>query len=253
MSNRYSVLLPLAGPLLLISLWVMASLFVRVNPLLVPTPSDAASRFISLLLSAPFWSDALATGQRWVGGYAIGCAVGIPIGLMIGASRIAFLSLNPLVDFLRSIPVTVLFPLFLLVFGIGDASKWAMAFSATVFVVIVNTSYGVLHASALRRRMAKAFGATRLQIFFQITFFEALPHSLIGCRTALSLALIVVIVAEMFIWTEHGIGQRVFNSYSRNVVSDIYAVILFVGAVGFAANRGFLAIERRLVFWASSL
>lgn len=253
MTARNLALLPLVGPVLLLAAWATASLFFHVSPLLLPSPVEAGRRLVDLLLSAAFWNDAAMTGQRWIGGFAIGCAIGIPFGLLMGANRYAYSSLSSLVDFLRSIPVTVLFPLYLLVFGIGDASKWAMAFSATVFVVILNTAYGVLHATDLRRKMAKTFGATRLQVFLRITFFEAIPYALVGCRTALSLALIVVVVAEMFIGTELGIGQRVFNAYSRNQVAELYAVIVFVGVIGFLANRGFVAIERRVVFWAGHL
>ena len=95
-----------------------------------------------------------------------------------------------------------MFPLFLLLFGMGNAGKVAMVFTAAVFVILLNSAYGVSHSSPARARMAQTFGASGWQIFRHITLFEALPHTLVGMRTALSLSLIVVIVSEMFIpWT----------------------------------------------------
>jgi len=154
------------------------------------------------------------------------------------------------VDFFRSLPVTALFPLFLLTFGIGDRSKIAMACAATVFVVLLNSAYGVLHATDARTKMARAFGASSLQVFLRIVCPEALPQVFVGMRTALSLSLIVVVVSEMFIGTRYGLGQRLFDAYAKNTVVDLYAVVLFLGLLGLASNTLFVFLERRLVFWA---
>ena len=245
-----SLLLPFVAPVLLLALWFAVSELGLAPALLVPSPGAAFGSLYTLLITGDLLPDIGASLWRWAAGYALGCAIGMPIGLLIGSSPAVYRSSFPLLDFLRSLPVTALFPLFLLLFGIGDSSKIAMAFAATVFVVILNSAYGVLQAKQSRIRAAKVFGASRQQIFRWVIFFEALPQTLVGMRTALSLALIVVIVSEMFIGTQVGLGQRIFDAYTVNLTEELYAVLLLTGFLGYIMNRLFVSAERRIVFWA---
>ena len=141
-----SFLLPLIAPGLLLALWFWVSAMHLAPSLLVPSPQAAFGRLYGLVTTGDILPDIGASLWRWAAGYVLGCALGMPIGLLIGSSPVVYRSTFPLLDFLRSLPVTALFPLFLLLFGIGDSSKIAMAFAATVFVVILNSAYGVLQA-----------------------------------------------------------------------------------------------------------
>jgi ABC-type nitrate/sulfonate/bicarbonate transport system permease component len=242
--------LAFVGPCALLAIWFLASSVFRINPLLLPSPQETVTRLWALFTEGSILPDAQASAVRWFGGYALGCLLGIPIGLLMGASRRIYESLEFLVDFFRSLPVTAMFPLFLLLFGMGDSSKIAMVFASTVFVVILNSAYGVFHTAPARVKMAKTFGASRWQIFSRITLFDALPSTLVGMRTALSLSLIVVVVSEMFIGTKEGMGQRVFEAYQKNAPDTLYALILLLGLVGYAANKLFILVETRVAFWA---
>jgi NitT/TauT family transport system permease protein len=215
----------------------------------MPSPGKAFARLGELVWSGDIFPDFNASLWRWTTGYAIGCLMGVPLGLVLGTSSVIYRASFSLIDFFRSLPVTALFPLFLLLFGIGDNSKIAMAFAATVFVVILNTAYGVVQAQKTRIRAARVFGASSWQVFKWVTFFEALPATLVGMRTSLSLALIAVIVSEMFIGTQKGLGQRVFDAYTVNLTVDLYAVLLFCGFLGYIVNRLFVQLEKRIVFW----
>jgi sulfonate transport system permease protein len=231
-------------------LWAIVSFLRIASPLLMPAPQEAFARLVTLLWTGDLLPDIRASLWRWLSGYVIGCAIGVPIGLFLGSNLIVYRATLPMVDFFRSLPVTALFPLFLLLFGIGDQAKIAMAFAATVFVVVLNSAQGVMNAQKTRVRAARVFGATRWQVFKWVTFFEALPQTLIGMRTAVSLALIAVIVSEMFIGTQEGLGQRVFDAYTVNLTVDLYALLLFCGFLGYFVNRLFYAVEVRIVFWA---
>jgi ABC-type nitrate/sulfonate/bicarbonate transport system permease component len=241
--------LPLAGPLCVVLAWYLVTRARLVEPLLLPHPGVVFQRMGYLVSSGSILPDVSATLQRWLAGYALGCAVGIPTGLVIGASAWSFRAVFSLVDFFRSIPVTALFPLFLLLFGIGESSKIAMAFAGTVFVMLLNSAYGVLQATKTRVRAARVFGASRWQVFRHVLFFEALPQTVIGMRTAISLALIAAVLSEMFIGTRHGLGQRVFDAYTVNLTDELYAVLLFTGALGYITNFVFGKLERIVLFW----
>lgn len=249
-SNRWARLgLAVSGPLCLFIVWLAVTEFQLVPKLLVPHPINALELLTQMLRSGDILPDIWASLYRWGAGYSLGCLIGVPFGLLIGSSPGLYRASFFLLDFFRSLPVTALFPLFLLLFGIGNSSKIAMAFVATVFVVILNSAYGVLQAKKARLRAARVFGASPWQVFKWVVFFEALPQTLVGMRTSLSLALIVVIVSEMFIGTRIGLGQRVYDAYTLNLTEELYAILVLTGVLGYLINRLFIAAERRIVFW----
>lgn len=237
------------GPLALLILWWILTKFGFANSFLLPSPEDTFSRLFELFSSGEVFNDINLTFYRWSIGYLLGCIVGIPLGILMGYSEKVYKSSEFLIEFFRSLPVTAMFPLFLLMFGIGDSSKIAMTFTATVFIIIINSAYGVTQTKKTRIKAAKTFGATNFQIFTNVVFYESLPHTLIGMRTTLSLSLIVVIVSEMFIGTQYGLGQRIYDAYTRNSVDELYAVIVLLGIIGYFSNKLFMYIETKIAFW----
>jgi ABC-type nitrate/sulfonate/bicarbonate transport system permease component len=242
---RYSAI----GIFSVLLIWWTISITGIVSPLLLPPPLAVGQNLTSLLLNGTLNNDISSTVYRFAIGYIGGVISGIPIGLLMGMSRLSYQLLEFPVDFFRSIPVTALFPLFLLCFGIGDASKIAMVWMAVIFIIIVNAAYGVIQAPKKRLQMARSFRANRLQIFRDIIIWESIPQIVVGMRIALSTALIVVIVGEMFIGTQYGIGQRLYDAYSKSLSEELYSMILIVGTIGYLANKLFLLAEQKLLFW----
>lgn len=242
---RYSAI----GIFSMLLVWWTISIAGIVSPLLLPPPLAVGQNLAGLLLNGTLNNDISSTVYRFAIGYVCGVISGIPIGLLMGISRRSYQLLEFPVDFFRSIPVTALFPLFLLCFGIGDASKIAMVWIAVVFIIIVNAAYGVIQAPKKRLQMARSFRANRLQIFRDIIIWESIPQIVVGMRIALSTALIVVIVGEMFIGTQYGIGQRLYDAYSKSLTEELYSMILIVGTIGYLANKLFLLAEQKLLFW----
>lgn len=240
--------LAILGALAFVAFWELAAIGYQSG--LLAAPSTVLLRLMELSTKATIWNDLVSTTGRWLAGFALGCAVGIPLGLVMGAYRPVYSSLSLVLDFLGSLPVTAIFPLFLLVFGIGDASKVAMVFTATVFVVASGTAFGVMHATTARVRMARTFGATEWQVFRHVLAYEALPQIIVSMRSTLSISLIAVVVSEMFIGTESGLGQRIYVAYQTNVTADLYAVLLVVGCLGYTSTALLDVLERRLVPWA---
>lgn len=236
--------------ILLPMIWLLsADIFKLASPLLLPPLWLVVERLFALLAHGAFLDDLLATIYRWAIGFCSGITCGVLVGLLLGiSSRLRRLFEFPL-EFMRSMPITAIFPLFLIVFGIGDPSKIAMAFTPSFLLMVVNTTYGVLLSDPTRRRMASVFGATRFQIFRLVVIMDALPQIFVGLRLALTQSLIVVVVSEMFIGTDHGLGQRVYDSYLTNSVSTLYALLIVLGVIGYVLNKLFLVLESRLIFW----
>ncbi|HYD92755.1 MAG TPA: ABC transporter permease subunit, partial [Flavobacterium sp.] len=168
----------------------------------------------------------------------------------LGHSKTIYNIFEPLVDFVRSIPVIALFPLFLLFFSIGDPSKIAMVAFTSGLVITLNTMYGVHHSNKTRSLLAKTLGASQFMIIRKVEFFEALPYIFTGFRLAISFSLVVVIFTEMLLaFTDYGLGLRIYDAYQVRNVSEMYALIVLSGLVGYIFNVGMKTMEKRVVHW----
>ena len=159
-----------------------------------------------------------------------------PIGFIIGYSSKASASLAFLVDFFRSIPVVALFPLFLVLFGIGEISIIATAAWSGSLVMIINGAYGVKNSNLLRQKMAKVFGGTKRTIFFKVVFFDSLPYVFSGFRIAISMCLIVVVLSEMLLGSQGGLGQKIYDSALLFQSRELYSTIILLGTIGYLIN-----------------
>lgn len=242
----------LLGPLVVIAVWQVANAFKVFDPSLLPGPWATFVAFVGQFSSGAIFPDLLATILRTAAGYLLASIVGISAGLLMGVSRPVYESTVTVIDFFRSIPVTSLYPVFVLTLGVSHTSKIGMVFFASLFIVAIHSAYGVQLANKTRRQMAKLYGASRWQIFRLVVFPEALPQTMIGLRIALSYSLIVAVVVEMFMGSEKGLGQRIIETYTTYAITDMYAIILVTGVLGYALNRAFEAMERRVVGWAAN-
>lgn len=233
----------------LVTVWALITTFHLINPLFLPSPWRVIITLFQLFTTGKIEADILKTLYRMVLGFGLGAIIGIPVGLAMGKSEKIYHSLEFLVDFFRSIPVTALFPLFLVVFGIGDVAKFSIVAWSSCLIILINTMYGVKNSKKTRTMVAQTMGANNYEIFTKVVFFEAVPHIVAGLRTALSMALIVVVVTEMFMGTELGIGQRIFNASMTYRIPEMYSAIIIAGLLGFLLNKFFVIVETRLVHW----
>jgi len=237
------------GPAIILLVWWFVTTFGLVDSLFLSSPQTAFLKLWNLLVSGEIWPDLWATILRMLIGFLIATIAGIPIGLLFGSSRKLYSYFEFVIDFFRSLPATALFPLFMLIFGIGDTAKVAVVVFIATWVIIINTAYGVFHTPKGRLRYLQTLKAKKLQIFKEVTLPEATPHIVVGLRTALSLSLVVIVAVEMFIGTKAGLGQRIFNAELTFRIPELYATILLAGIVGYLLNKIFLSIETRLIHW----
>jgi len=239
---------PLIGVAVMLALWYLAVTARVIDPVLLPLPTDTA-RAAWKGFNGKLGTDFLITLQRTALAIALASAIGIPIGLILGASEKLYRSLEFVVDFFRSTPATAIFPLFLLLFGVDDKTKVYVATFAASLAIIFNVAYGVMNARKTRLLAAWLMGARRHQILLVI-LLESFPQTFIGLRTGVSLALIVVIVAEMFIGSKDGLGNSIFDAQQLFEMPAMYAAIFASGALGYGLNLLFRLIEKRVVHWA---
>lgn len=243
-------LLPLTGPLLLFLLWQTAVSARWLNPVLLPSPGETLSYLFSALADGSMNQDIGDTLYRTLMAFVVAAVIGVPLGVVLGSSERLYRSVEFLVDFFRSTPSSALIPLFMLIFGITDTNKIAIAAFAAVLVILFNSAYGVMNAKKTRIMAAQVMGVSRWHVFKDIMLMESLPQTFVGLRTGVSMALVIVIVAEMFIGSETGLGHRIIDAQQLFNIKDMYASILLTGAFGYLLNLGFLLIEKRSVHWS---
>lgn len=240
---------PIVGAILLVLLWQFVVEIHLVDPVLLPTPAESWSAFWLGMKEGTLWSDFERTIVRTCLAFLIALVIAVPVGIVLGSSDEVYQTIEFPVDFFRSTPASAMFPLFLVLFGGGEKTKIAVAAFGAGLAILFNVAYGVMNARKQRQLAARVMGASRLGVLTDVTLWECLPQTFVGMRSGVSLALVIVIVAEMFIGSTDGLGQRILKSQMVFDMPDMYASIFATGVLGYLLNLLFILVERRFVHW----
>jgi NitT/TauT family transport system permease protein len=248
-SDKADAFLPVVGVVGLVAIWSLVTWRQWVDPVLLPSP---VATFGSLWsgMEGTLGFDFLKTVYRTAAATLIAAVIAIPLGIVLGSSERIYRSLEFVIDFFRSTPASAMFPLFLVLFGVGDETKIAVAAFGAILVILFNVAYGVMNARKTRLLAAKVMGASRWRVLFDVMLLESLPQTFVGLRNGVSLALVIIVVAEMFIGSQDGLGHSVFEAQQLFDMPRMYAAIFAAGALGYGLNLLFLLIERRFVHWS---
>ena len=249
-ANRAVAFLPIVGVVGLLALWSIASYWQWVDPVLLPSPLSTFRSLWQGMDGGPLGFDFVKTVYRTAAATAIAAVIAIPLGIVLGSSERLYRSLEFVIDFFRSTPASAMFPLFLVLFGVGDETKIAVAAFGAILVILFNVAYGVMNARKTRLLAARVMGASRLRVLIDVMLLELLPQTFIGLRNGVSLALVIIVVAEMFIGSQDGLGHSVFEAQQLFDMPRMYAAIFAAGALGYGLNLLFLLVERRFVHWS---
>jgi sulfonate transport system permease protein len=249
-SQKAEAFLPIVGVVGLLAIWSLAAWREWVDPVLLPSPAATFSSLLRGMDGGALGFDFVKTVYRTAAATLIAAVIGIPVGIVLGSSERLYRSLEFVIDFFRSTPASAMFPLFLVLFGVGDETKISVAAFGAILVILFNVAYGVMNARKTRLLAAKVMGASRLRVLFDVMLLESLPQTFVGLRNGVSLALVIIVVAEMFIGSQDGLGHSVFEAQQLFDMPRMYAAIFAAGALGYGLNLLFLLIERRFVHWS---
>ena len=243
-------LLSLAG---FIILWYVAAFSNLINPLFLPTPGETLREGVRLIAAQTIFVDLVYSFSRILWGESLALLVGIPLGLLLGYYQKAYQYTEGGLDFFRSIPPVLTFPLALLIFGSGDGSRVAVIFFGCVTIVILNSALGVANSPVMRRNVAQIMGARWYQIFFRVVVFDALPQIFVGIRVSLSMAVIVGIVTEMLVGSNFGLGSRAVNAQISYNTPELFFIIIVVGMAGMMINKCLIMLENKVIHWKNAI
>jgi sulfonate transport system permease protein len=249
-AHKSEAFLPAIGVVGLLAIWSLVTWRQWVDPVLLPSPLATFASLWHGMDGGPLGFDFVKTVYRTAASTLIAAVIAIPLGILLGSSERLYRSLEFVIDFFRSTPASAMFPLFLVLFGVGDETKIAVAAFGAALVILFNVAYGVMNARKTRLLAAKVMGASELRILFDVMLLESLPQTFVGLRNGVSLALVIIVVAEMFIGSQDGLGHSVFEAQQLFDMPRMYAAIFAAGALGYGLNLLFLLIERRFVHWS---
>jgi ABC-type nitrate/sulfonate/bicarbonate transport system permease component len=211
--------------------------------------SEVVQALFNRVLSDPKILNAIrVTFVELATAYALSVIVGLVIGLAIGMSRWGQVGALPLVLMLYGVPQVVLLPLFILVFGLGPSSKIAFGFSHGIFPVILNVVAGMRNVNQLYLRGARSMGASRWEIFRHVTFPHMVPSFFSGLRLAMTMTLLGILLAELYV-SSAGIGYytQVFSETFNP--APLFALIAVLAAMAIFLNEIVRLAERRFTRW----
>lgn len=252
MSRSRSILLGLLSSSGAILVWYLLGATGLVSYDLLAGPQQVLAALTDILRNGyrdtTLAQNILATLGRCLAGFAAATLVGVPLGLWLGASRLAAASINWIVQFLRPLPPLSYLVLLILWFGAGDLSKIVLLFMGAMPTITSAAMSGVRQVSQQRIRVARSLGASPAQVFLHVVFPGAASMIFTGLRIALAGAFSSVVAAELMA-ASNGLGWMVFSA-SRFLRTDIVLLgIILLGLFGMALSRALLEADRRAIHW----
>jgi NitT/TauT family transport system permease protein len=233
-------------------LWDLSIKIGLVSALLLPKPGDVGKALFILFNRPSFWADLWATMWTWIIGIVIGTTAGGVVGFVLGFNKYIWAAIEPWIEFLRSLPSVVLVPLASIFIGVGTGSKLACSTLVVFALMVSSSSTAVRSMRASHIRLAISWRATVLQSLWFFYVPAALSHMAIAVRAAIPLALIVTVAADMLIATDSGLGRILMDAMAVFDTKTLYAGVLIVGWLGYAAARVSAFIEKKSIHWSGS-
>jgi ABC-type nitrate/sulfonate/bicarbonate transport system permease component len=235
-------------PGLALILWELVARSGAVSPIMCPSLKAIALELGRFVGRPDQLMEAWSSLYRALTGFALAAAVGVPAGLALGRSALATRLVDPVLAGTYPIPKVALYPIFVLAFGIGSASKISLVFLECLYPIVLAAAHG---ARTIDRGLIWSgfnMGASWPRVFYRIVVPAAAPVIFAGFRVALPIALIIVIVTEM-VGSADGLGYVVMVSLSEFRTDRLLAAVIVTALLGVGLDRLLVLAQARLVYW----
>ena len=227
------------------AVWQLLSTVVF-NPFLIPPPLVVLKTMVPMVENGEIFKHVAISLARVAVGFTTGCVAGITLGVILGRIKLVNELLDPIIELLRYLSPTAMIPIAVIWFGIGELSKYFLIFWGTFFIVLINTTAGVMRAPIIRQRAAECLGASPLQIFLLVVIPSAAPYIVTGMRIAMASSFMSIIPAEILA-ADSGIGFLLQQSSVLLQTNRIFVALLTICVLGFVTDRLFrIAVDRML-------
>ncbi|NIK36175.1 ABC-type nitrate/sulfonate/bicarbonate transport system permease component [Microbacterium endophyticum] len=236
----------LGFPLVLLIAWGVWSTIAPAK--FFPGPLEIFDAFITTWVGPVFFTDVLPSLGRLLAGIVLSIVVGIVAGTFIGLVRWLRELLEPTLEFFRAVPPPVLIPIMLIIFGPADGTRVLVIVAGAVWPVLLNTIDGVRSTDAVMTETARSFALTRFERLRYLVLPAASPRIMAGVRQTLSVALILMVISEMFS-SSSGLGYQIVYFQRNYLIAEMWSGIVLLGLVGVLLAAIFSFTERRVLRW----
>jgi NitT/TauT family transport system permease protein len=229
--------LGLAGLLVLLMLWWIAAEIVAGGSGFAQrfSPIQALPALVSLLGGVDLWTHIALSLKRVLVGLGAALVMGVPLGLLVGASRRAEAATSPSFQFLRMISPLSWMPVAVMVFGVGDAPIYFLLAFTAVWPILLNTAAGVRGIDPQWLLLSKSLSATGWETLSRVIIPGVLGQVLTGVRLAIGISWILLVPCEM-LGVQAGLGYFILDTRDRLAYDELMAVVLVIGVIGFALD-----------------
>ncbi|WP_437669023.1 ABC transporter permease [Sorangium sp. So ce131] len=234
--------------LLVAAIWETAPRVGLVEAAFLPPLSEVLATGWQLLRNGQLLSHIKASLSRSLLGFSLAILIGVPLGLAIGWYKAVADAINPLLEVLRNTAALALLPVFLLLLGIGEASKVALVIYSCTWPILLNTISGVRGVDPLLIKSARTMGLSPLQLFRKVILPAAVPTVFVGIRLAGAYSLLVLVAAEM-IGAKAGLGYLIIYAQYNFQIPSMYVGIVTITALGLTFNQLLMRLEQRFTSW----
>lgn len=248
-SERVYRILSYFSPVLILLIWEITAQLNLIDRRFFPPPTAITGTFLKMIVSLELFVHMGATLQRVVVGFVMGAIPGLVIGVMLGLFPRARQIFGPIFSALYPVPKIAILPLILLIFGVGDMSKYVVIAIGVFFLMYFNTLGGVRQTPQIYLDVARATGASPFQTLRQIALPSALPQIFTGLKLSAGTSFIIIAAAE-FLGARNGVGFFIWSSWQTFSVSRMFVGIVTISLMGYLTLLAIDLVERRVIPWA---
>jgi len=236
-------------PLLLLALaWEAITRAGLVPAAALPPLDKVLTAWVDLAGSGDLWTNGVASITRGGMGLVMAIVLGTLTGILMAWYKPVRIAVNPIVQFFYPMPKSALIPVMVLWLGFGDASKITLIFVGCLLPVTLSAFNGARGAEEVLLWSARSLGASRARVLWEVVLPSALPEILSGIRTALALSFVLLVSSELIV-ARAGLGYMIGWLGDGGAYDAMFAVVMTVALLGFAADRLYLNMMQRLLAW----
>ncbi|WP_040166447.1 ABC transporter permease [Microbacterium gorillae] len=233
-------------PIIILVIWSVVS---AVSPsFYFPGPIQIGTTFVETWFGERFFVDFLPSVGRLLLGLVLTIILGVVLGVIIGSVRWLRALTEPLFEFFRAVPPPVLVPVLMLLIGINDGMRIVVIISGAIWPVLLNTVEGVRAVDPVLRETARTYRITGFARYVHLVLPAASPQIMAGIRQCLSIALILMVISEMF-GASSGLGFTIVLFQRSFAIAQMWSGIFLLGFIGIALSLLFELAERRVLGW----